>query len=132
MSAKKGKYMAATKEKLVKTKCVALLKERGVYYFFPATFGMGASGLFDIVACHRGWFIGIECKADAGKRGPTELQSLNARRSKTAGAIVLLIDAKNYQLLAEVLLELEKLDDKTNESERLSFWPTKGTALGRE
>lgn len=124
--------MAATKEKLVKTKVTALLKERGVYYFFPATFGMGASGLFDIVACHRGRFIGIECKADSGKRGPTELQSLNARRSKTSGAIVLLLDIKNYQILTKVLLELEKLDDKTNESEGLSFWPVKGIALGWE
>jgi Holliday junction resolvase len=65
-------YMAITPEKKVKNKVVALLKERGAYYFFPATYGMGRSGVPDIVACYRGRFIGIECKA--GKNTPTELQ----------------------------------------------------------
>ena len=39
--------MAATPEKKVKDKVVKLLKQYGAYYFFPATFGMGRSGVPD-------------------------------------------------------------------------------------
>ena len=64
--------MAATPEKKVKDKVVKLLKQYGAYYFFPATFGMGRSGVPDVVCCHKGAFIGIECKA--GKNTTTPLQ----------------------------------------------------------
>jgi hypothetical protein len=63
--------MAITPEKKVKNKVVALLKERGAYYFFPATYGMGRSGVPDMVVCYKG-FIGVECKA--GNNKPTALQ----------------------------------------------------------
>jgi hypothetical protein len=36
--------MAQTPEKKVKDKVVKILKDNGVYYFFPATYGMGRSG----------------------------------------------------------------------------------------
>ena len=37
--------MASTPEKKVKDKVVKILKYYGVYYFFPATYGMGRSGV---------------------------------------------------------------------------------------
>jgi Holliday junction resolvase len=55
--------MAKTPEAKVKHKVVEFLKTRGVYYFFPATYGFGRSGVPDIVCCVRGKFLGIECKA---------------------------------------------------------------------
>ena len=49
--------MAATPEKRVKDKVVAILKQEGAYYFFPATHGYGRSGVPDIVACVSGLFL---------------------------------------------------------------------------
>ena len=98
--------MATTPEGKVKAKVVKLLKERGVYYFFPATFGYGVSGLFDIVACVGGYFIGIEVKAASNKL-PTALQTRNAMLAKTAGAVVLLLHNGNVGVLDQVLTEIE-------------------------
>ncbi len=64
--------MAKGPESLVKAAVVKILKQHGAYYFFPATHGMGRSGVPDIVACINGRFLGIECKA--GKNQPTGLQ----------------------------------------------------------
>jgi Holliday junction resolvase len=64
--------MARTPEGKVKDAVVKVLKDEGVYYFFPMTHGMGRSGVPDIIACVDGRFVGIECKADGGR--PTELQ----------------------------------------------------------
>ena len=49
--------MANTPEKKVKDKVVKLLKQHGVYYFFPATYGMGRSGVPDIICCIKGKFL---------------------------------------------------------------------------
>lgn len=64
--------MAQTPEGKVKARLTKELKKLGVYYFFPATWGMGRSGVPDVICCVRGMFIAIECKA--GKNKPTELQ----------------------------------------------------------
>jgi len=62
----------ATPESKVKAAVVKLLKQNGVYYFFPATHGYGRSGVPDIVCCVKGKFLAIECKAGGNK--PTALQ----------------------------------------------------------
>ena len=97
--------MAATPEKAVKAKVVKLLKEHGVYYFYPVTGGYGGSGVPDIIACHRGRFIGIECKA--GKNKPTKLQERNLTQIKDAGGIALVINEDNIGdvYIALVILE---------------------------
>ena len=64
--------MAATPEKKVKDAVCKILKQRGAYYFFPVTGGFGRSGIPDIIACYKGNFVAIECKA--GKNKPTALQ----------------------------------------------------------
>jgi|TARA_R110000744_G_scaffold347208_1_gene452734 Holliday junction resolvase len=69
--------MAMTPEAKVKNKAVKQLKEMGAYYFYPATAGFGKSGVPDIVACYKGLFFGIECKA--GKNKATALQEQNLR-----------------------------------------------------
>jgi Holliday junction resolvase len=63
------------KEKWVKQQVVKMLKERNVYYFFPVAGAYTSIGVPDIVACIRGKFVGIECKA--GNNRPTELQLRN-------------------------------------------------------
>lgn len=99
--------MALTPEKKVKNKVTALLKERGVYYFFPATFGMGRSGVPDIICCYRGLFIGIECKAGANK--PTELQKRELAAIVAAGGAALVINETNLELLTHTLAAADAL-----------------------
>lgn len=89
--------MATTPEGKVKAKVVKLLKERGVYYFFPATFGMGRSGVPDIVCCVRGHFLAIECKA--GKNKPTALQERELEAIRVAGGTALVSNEDNLHEL---------------------------------
>lgn len=89
--------MAKTPEAKVKEKVVAILKEVGAYYFFPVTGGFGKSGVPDVVACYRGKFIAIECKA--GCKKPTALQDRELRRVQDAGGISWVINEETlYQL----------------------------------
>jgi len=89
--------MADTPEKKVKAKVVAQLKTLGAYYFYPVTGGYGASGVPDIVACLKGRFIGIECKANGNK--PTALQKMNLDNIAAQGGIALVIDETNVNEL---------------------------------
>jgi len=93
--------MALTPEKKVKNKVVAILKKHQVYYFFPATYGMGRSGVPDVVCCHLGTFIGIECKAGKNKATPLQLRELAAIR--TAGGTTFIINEENVGVLDEYL-----------------------------
>jgi len=89
--------MADTPEKKVKSKVVTQLKALGAYYFYPVTGGYGASGVPDIVACLKGRFIGIECKAKGNK--PTTLQQMNLDQIAAQGGIALVIDETNVNEL---------------------------------
>jgi len=93
--------MAATPEKKVKNKVVEILKAHGVYYFFPATYGMGRSGVPDIICCYRGRFIAIECKAGAGKT--TALQDRELDLIKKAGGLQMVVNEKNLGEVAVLL-----------------------------
>ncbi len=100
--------MAATPEKKVKAKVVEILKAHGVYYFFPATFGMGRSGVPDIVCCYKGTFIGIECKAGAGKT--TALQDRELEAIKAAGGVAVVVNEKTVGEVAVLLSVLRKME----------------------
>jgi Holliday junction resolvase len=89
--------MAKTPEKKVKDAVVKILKEEGVYYFFPNTHGYGRSGVPDIVCCYRGKFIGIECKA--GGRKINALQTREGDRIMAAEGHFLVIDEDNINAL---------------------------------
>ena len=67
--------MSATPEAKVKKAVQTKLKENNAYYCTPVTGGFGRSGVPDILACYRGFFVGIECKAGKGK--VTALQQKN-------------------------------------------------------
>lgn len=92
-----------TPEKKVKSKVVAVLKKYGAYYFYPVTSGYGSSGVPDIVACFKGRFIGIECKA--GKNKPTPLQEAALKRIVECGGHALVINEENLDEV-EILLDL--------------------------
>ena len=89
--------MALTPEKKVKNKVVGILKQHGAYYFSPATYGYGRSGIPDIVACYQGQFIGIECKA--GSNTTTALQDRELARIEKAGGTALVINEDNTDLI---------------------------------
>ena len=82
--------MAMTPEAKVKKQVTRQLDAIGAYYFFPATAGFGKSGVPDIVACYKGMFFGIECKA--GKNKPTPLQDKNLREIRVAGGCAVVIN----------------------------------------
>lgn len=100
--------MASTPEKKVKDKVVKVLKENGVYYFFPATFGMGRSGVPDIICCVDGKFLAIECKAGANK--PTALQQRELHAIASAGGSALVINEENIDQVANIVRILKEHD----------------------
>lgn len=96
--------MAMTPEAKVKAQVVKLLKAHEAYYFFPATYGMGRSGVPDVVCCVRGKFVAVECKA--GKNTTTALQDREIKAIQTARGIAVVINETNLELLETILKEL--------------------------
>jgi hypothetical protein len=97
--------MASTPEKKVKDKVVKVLKEKGVYYFFPATHGYGRSGVPDIICCYKGVFLAIECKAGSNKT--TALQDKEIDAIRAAGGTALVV---NENTIGYVLSYLALID----------------------
>jgi hypothetical protein len=91
-----------TPEKKVKQKVTKLLDSFGVYWFYPVASGYGSSGIPDLIACVRGRFVGIECKATP-KDQPTALQLKNLARIKDQGGIAVVIHAENIEELHNVI-----------------------------
>ena len=81
---------ASTPEGKVKKKLVEMLKQEGVWYFFPAANGMGRAGIPDVIAVVAGRFLSMECKADFRKH-PTALQMQCADRIRAAGGAWFLV-----------------------------------------
>ena len=97
--------MAKTPEKRVKDACVEVLKTFGAYYFFPVMGGYGRSGIPDIIACYKGYFIAIECKAGFNKT--TLLQDKELAAIATAGGITLVIREDTIELLQQELRRIK-------------------------
>jgi hypothetical protein len=98
---KRRNIMAMTPEAKVKKVVTNYLKKMGAYYFYPVTGGFGRSGVPDIVACYKGLFFGIECKAGKGKT--TALQQKNLDDIKTAGGFDWVVNEDNMHDTEEVL-----------------------------
>lgn len=99
------KAMAKTPEKKVKDACYAVLREHGAYYFSPVTGGFGKSGVPDIIACWRGLFLAIECKAGYNK--PTLLQEKEMKAIEQAGGTALVIREDSIELLHAWFTDME-------------------------
>ena len=96
--------MANTPETKVKRKVTDILKQYDAYYFFPASNGFGRAGIPDIIACYRGQFIAIECKA--GKNTTTALQRRELLAIQDAGGYALVINESNIEQVTAVLDQL--------------------------
>jgi Holliday junction resolvase len=95
-----------TPEKKVKTKVVEILKGFGAYYFYASTGGYGASGVPDIIGCHKGRFFGIECKAGKGKT--TALQEKNIAQIKTTGGLAIVVNEDNIEDVGNLMRQIER------------------------
>lgn len=99
--------MARTAEGKVKDVVTKILKGRGAYYFFPVSGGFGRSGVPDIVACYKGWFIGIECKS--GSNTPTELQKLELSKIDKAEGITKVVNENTAPQVSSILDAIDNL-----------------------
>lgn len=88
-------------EAKVKDACKKILEISGAYFFMPYQAGMGRAGIPDIIACKKGHFFGIECKAGKGKT--TALQDRELARIEIAGGTPLIIREDNLHELKEAL-----------------------------
>ena len=80
-----------TPEGKVKAKVKAILKKHGAWNFVPVSGGMGAHGIPDVIACCRGRFIGIECKAPNKKNNVSALQKMQLAGIKESRGIAMVV-----------------------------------------
>lgn len=102
--------MASTPEKKIKDAVVKVLKEEGVYYFFPLTYGMGRSGVPDIICCVDGYFLGIECKAEGGRVTALQLSEID-KIKKAGGEAVLAVGSEATQITIQAINALRSKDE---------------------
>lgn len=93
--------MATTPEGKVKKKVKSILDLYGAFYFSPTTGGFGGSGIPDIIACYKGRFVAIECKA--GKNTPTELQKKAIANIQKAQGSAIVVNEDSLGLVEDVL-----------------------------
>ena len=94
-----------TPEAKVKKQVKKILDDIGAYHFSPMMAGYGKSGVPDIIACYKGKFIGIECKA--GKNTPTLLQIRNMDEIKRNNGLAIVINEGNIEALLTLVKEIE-------------------------
>jgi Holliday junction resolvase len=94
-----------TPEGKVKKQVKKILDDFGAYHFSPMTAGYGRSGVPDIIACVKGKFIGIECKA--GKNEPTLLQKHNMKLINQSGGLSIVVNEGNIESLLTLVKEIQ-------------------------
>lgn len=95
-----------TPEGKVKAAIVKILKQYGVYYFFPIGYAYGRSGIPDIIGCYEGAFLSIEVKATEKKK-MSALQVRESQAIQNAGGWFILLHKDNLDELVELLDELQ-------------------------
>jgi Holliday junction resolvase len=97
--------LADTPEKKIKNYIGKILKEEGVYHFFPMTGGFGRSGIPDIICCVDGYYLAIECKAGTNK--PTALQVREIESIRSAGGVAIVANEENWDMVRELVRKLK-------------------------
>ena len=90
-----------TPEGKVKLAVRKILDDLRIYHFSPFMAGMGRAGVPDIIACHKGRFVAIECKAGKGKTTALQDRELNAIAD--AGGYTFVARETNIKELREAL-----------------------------
>lgn len=81
-----------TPEGRVKDAVKKLLKERGIWYFMPASNGFGKVGIPDIICCCDGKFLAIETKAPGKINNTTPNQNMRIEEIRAAKGWALVVD----------------------------------------
>ena len=108
-----------TPEGKVKAEVKKLLKLYAAWSFMPVSAGYGAHGIPDIIACYRGVFIAIECKAPGKRTNVTPLQIRQLTGISEAGGLALIVaDPSDLEALETVLLHIKERgeDAKRNQN----------------
>jgi Holliday junction resolvase len=92
-------------EAKVKKQVKKILDDIGAYHFSPMSGGFGRSGVPDIIACYKGKFIGVECKA--GKNEPTLLQKHNIKEIQRNQGLAIVVNEDNIEALLTLVKEIE-------------------------
>ena len=92
-------------EAKVKKQVKKILDDIGASHFSPMSGGFGRSGVPDIIACYKGRFIGIECKA--GKNEPTLLQKHNIKEIQRNQGLAIVVNEDNIEALLTLVKEIE-------------------------
>lgn len=79
--------MATTPENRVKNAIKKWLVSQRIYYFSAAAGPFTVHGVPDLVACYKGRFIGIECKAPGKEKNTTRNQDHHIQRINDAGGL---------------------------------------------
>ena len=91
-------------EKIFETKVKRLLKLRGCWLLKTFSNGIQRAGVPDLLVCYKGYFIGIELKAEKGR--PSKLQEYEIAGIRDAGGWALVLKPSG---LTAFLEELDKL-----------------------
>lgn len=94
------------REKTIENKIKAYLKSIGAYYIKYHGNQFSQVGVPDILACHKGYFIGIEVKNETGKTSP--LQDVNIEAIQKAGGYSLV--ARSVEDVEKVIYQIEMRD----------------------
>ena len=85
-----------TPESKVKKQVKDLLNEFHAYWFMPVANMFTRGGIPDIIACFRGLFVAIECKAGVNKC--TKLQELEQAKIQEAGGCTFVVSDDEQSL----------------------------------
>jgi Holliday junction resolvase len=99
-----------TPEAKTKAAVKKILVDAGAWYFCPYSGGMGRAGIPDFIACVKGYFLAIECKAGKGKATTLQQREIDAIRGAGGTAHVIYDDETDYRLLATLLQTLQLKD----------------------
>lgn len=89
-----------TPESKVKTAVKKWLDARDIWHCSPIGTIFGKSGVPDILACWKGKFIAIECKAPGKEHSVTDLQKDQLNAIAAAGGIALVVsDVSDLEVL---------------------------------
>lgn len=92
------------REKAFENKVKKYLKDRGAWVLKTWSNGVQRSGIPDLLVCWRGYFMGIELKAENGRPSPLQLYEIDEIGKAGGFAIVLYPSGfEEFQLMLETL-----------------------------
>lgn len=93
-------------EKQFENKIKKILKERGAWFLKTFSNGVQRAGVPDLLVCYKGYFIGIEVKAEKGVISPLQVREIVHIRK--AGGYALEVRPSTLNNMIEILDEIDK------------------------